>query len=200
MSFSGGFNMPYPAQINTEDILEKARVMVEDLGSDQISLHKLAASLGVKAPSLYRYFSSKNDLLRALNLRTAQNMIGEMEQAAPTKDDARAKLLAMAKACRDFGHAHPMTYSLAFTNANPDLRPEDELLEALAIPLQQIMAEISGQASSLAALRGLWALIHGFILFELSGQFRRGGDLEAAFSQSVEAYLNGWSQSGDVHP
>ena len=56
------------------------------------------------------------------------------------------------------------------------------------------MAEISGQAHSLTALRGIWALIHGFILFELTGQLRRGGDLEAAFVQSVEAYLNGWSQ------
>ena len=192
--------MPYPAQINTEGILEKTRLMVEKLGADRISLHKLAASLGVKAPSLYRYFSSKNDLLRALNLRTAQAMVSEMEQAASTRGDARGKLLAMARACRDFGHAYPMTYSLAFTNANPDLRPEDELLEALAVPLQQIMAELSGQARSLAALRGLWALIHGFILFELSGQFRRGGDVEAAFSQSVEAYLDGWSQPGDAHP
>lgn len=186
--------MPYPTQINSERIVEKAREMVEGEGAEQVSLHKLAAALGVKAPSLYRYFASKNDLLRALNLQTARQMVTAMEQAATTGGDARVQLLAMAKACRDFGHAYPMTYSLVFTNANPELRPDDELLEALAIPIQQVMAEISGEAHSLAALRGIWALIHGFILFELNGQLRRGGDLEAAFVQSVEAYLNGWRQ------
>ena len=186
--------MPYPAQIDAESILETAVEMVETGGSDQFSMHKLAAALGVKAPSLYRYFASKTGLLRALNLRTAQHMVKAMEQAAPNGSDARARMLAMARACRDFGLANPETYALAFTNATPDLRPDDMLLEQLAIPFQQLMAEISGQAHSLAALRGIWALIHGFILFELSGQLRRGGDLEADFVQSVEAYLNGWGQ------
>jgi AcrR family transcriptional regulator len=186
--------MPYPSQITQEKIVEKARDMVEAEGVDQLSLHKLAAALGVKAPSLYRYFASKTDLLRAVNLQTAQCMIEAMEQATDNQEDAHTCLLAMAHACRAFGHAYPMTYRLAFTNTNPDLRPDDALLEALAIPIQQVMAEISGQTNSLVALRGVWALIHGFILFELSGQFRRGGDLDAAFTQSVEAYLAGWSR------
>jgi|FLYN01.1.fsa_nt_gi AcrR family transcriptional regulator len=186
--------MPYPAQITRDSILEKAREMVEAEGADQLSLHKLAAALGVKAPSLYRYFAGKSDLLRALNLQTARQMTAAMKAAADIPGDAHARLLAMAKACRDFGHTYPMTYRLAFTNTHPELRPDDELLEAIALPIQRVMAQISGEAHSLAALRGAWALINGFIMLELSGQFRRGGDLEAAFVQSVEAYLAGWSQ------
>lgn len=184
--------MAYPSQITGETIVEKARDMVEAEGVEQLSLHKLAAALGVKAPSLYRYFASKTDLLRAVNLQTAQRMIEAMEQADGSETNAHARMLAMAHACRAFGYAYPMTYRLAFTNANPDLRPDDSMLEVLAIPIQQIMAAISGEQHSLAALRGVWALIHGFILFEISGQFRRGGDLEAAFTQCVEAYLRGW--------
>ncbi len=186
--------MPYPAQINRDALVARAREMIEAEGVEGVSLHKLAAALGVKAPSLYRYFASKTDLLREVNLQTARQMVGMMEQAAATNGDARARMIAMAKACRDFGYANPMTYRLAFTNTNPNLRPDDAVLEALAIPLQQVMAEISGEEYSLAALRGAWALIHGFIMFELSGQFRRGGDLEAAFFQSMAAYLDGWSQ------
>lgn len=186
--------MPYPAQIDAERILGKVGELVEAEGVEHFSLHKLASALGVKAPSLYRYFAGKTALLRALNLRTAQQMVTAMEEAASKGGDARAKMLAMAQACRDFGLANPVTYTLAFTNANPELRPDEALLEALAIPIQELVAEISGEAHSLAALRGIWALIHGFILFELSGQLRRGGDLEADFVRSVEAYLNGWSR------
>jgi AcrR family transcriptional regulator len=186
--------MPYPAQINPERIIEKARELVETEGADQLSLHKLATALGVKAPSLYRYFTSKTDLLRALNLQTARQITASMQVvSASAGSEARMQLLSMAKAWRTFGHAYPLTYALAFTNTNPGLRPDDQLLEALASPIQQVMAEISGQEHSLAALRGLWALIHGFMLLELRGQFRRGGDLEAAFIQSIEAYLDGWS-------
>jgi AcrR family transcriptional regulator len=186
--------MPYPTQITRETILAKAREIVEAEGADQLSLHKLAAALGVKAPSLYRYFASKTDLLRDLNLKTSERMVTAMREAAATEDSPTMRALAMAKACRAFGHMYPMTYLLAFTNANPDLRPDEAMMTALAIPIQRVMAEISGEEHSLAALRGIWALIHGFILFELNGQFRRGGDLETAFTQSVEAYLAGWSR------
>jgi AcrR family transcriptional regulator len=186
--------MPYPAQINPDRILEKAREILESESADQLSLHELAGALGVKAPSLYRYYPSKTDLLRSLNLQTVRHLIDFMKEAASDGDDARMQLLAMSRAWRNFAHTNPMAYALAFTNPNPELRPDDQLLEALAIPIQHVMAAISGEEYSLAALRGLWALLHGFTLLELSGQFRRGGDLEAAFVQSVEAYLNGWSQ------
>ena len=186
--------MPYPAQINPDLILEKVRELVEAEGADQLSLHKLAAALGVKAPSLYRYFPSKTDLLCTLNLQTVQQMTASMREAASGFENARLQLLAMSKAWRAFAHAHPRLYALAFTHTNPELQPDNQLLEAMAIPIQQVVAHVSDEQHSLAALRGLWALLHGFVFLELSGQFRRGGDLEAAFVQSVEAYLNGWSQ------
>jgi AcrR family transcriptional regulator len=184
--------MPYPAQINPDRILDKARKMVEADNANQLSLHGLAEALGVKAPSLYRYYPSKTDLLRALNLQTVQQLTASMREAASGGSDARMKLLSMSRAWRTFAHTHPMAYTLAFTNPNPELRPDDQLLEALAIPIQKVMEGITGEGHSLAALRGLWALLHGFMVLELTGQFRRGGDLEAVFVQSVEAFLNGW--------
>lgn len=186
--------MPYPTQINPELILKKARELVEAEGADQLSLHELAATLGVKTPSLYRYFPSKTHLLRALNLQTVRQITAAMPETIADGGDARMQLMNMSRAWRAFAHANPMAYALAFTHPNPELRPEEKLLEALVMPIQQVMASISSEEGSLAALRGLWALIHGFMVLELGGQFRRGGDLEAAFVQSVEAYLNGWEQ------
>lgn len=183
--------MPYPTRINPEDVILIARIMLEQGGADQFSLQKLARTLGVKAPSLYRYFAGKDDLLRAISFDTAQGMVRAMEEAAAACDNARDKLVAMALACRAFGHACPAAYRLAFTNSEAALRPDEAQMEALVLPIQEVMTQISGAAHSLAALRGLWALIHGFTLLELSGQFRRGGDLDADFVQAVEAYLDG---------
>ena len=61
-----------------------------------------------------------------------------------------------------------------------------------AISIQQIMMQISGEENSLTALRGVLALIHGFISLELNGQFRRGGDLSEAIDSIILAYLRGW--------
>ena len=188
--------MPYPAQIDSQQVIDKAREMIEAEGAENLSLHRLAAAFGVKAPSLYRLFASKTDLLRAVNLGTAQAFSRAMLASADNVgDDPRARVLVMAHAARNFAHTNPMSYALAYASTAPELRPDEAALVEIAVPLQVIMAEISGEADSLAALRGVWALIHGFVLLELNGQFQRGGDLSAAFTQAVEAYIEGWSRN-----
>lgn len=185
--------MPYPSQVTPETIIGKARTMLERDGIEAVSLAKLAAELGIKAPSLYRYFNSKTDLLRAINTETNTRLIGALHDAAQM-DNPAERLLAIAAAYREFAHANPTAYALAFTATMPDIQPDAAELERMVIPIQAMMAEVSGQPESLTALRGLLALIHGFVSLELNGQFRRGGDLSEAFSRSVQAYIAGWQR------
>lgn len=97
----------------------------------------------------------------------------------------------MMMAYRTFARAHPVRYMLAFS---PDLRLEAEFAESLAIPLQGIMAEWVGETKALAALRGAWSLVHGFVTLEMGERFRCGGDIDEAFRRSLEAYLSGWQR------
>ena len=185
---------PYPSQIDQTTILDKARELLEAEGIDQLSLAKLADALEVKAPSLYRYFASKTALLQAINTATITDLISTIQasvQSAPT--DSRLRITEMAVTYRAYAHAHPAAYVLAYSASSPDMRVPADRAEALVLPLQALMAEISGEDHSLAALRGLLALVHGFVMLEFAGQYRRGGDLSAAFEQSVSAYVAGWA-------
>ncbi|MBX3062882.1 MAG: TetR/AcrR family transcriptional regulator [Anaerolineae bacterium] len=184
--------MPYPSQINTERVIETARALLEDLGIEQLSLHRLAEALGVKAPSLYRYFAGKTELLRAINAVTGRQMLTAMQQAADAETDPQVKLIAMLRAYRRFALAHPLAYDLLYSNALPDSRLDPADAEQMALPLQARMAESVGAEQSLEALRGAWALVHGFVMLELAGQFQRGGNVNVAFEAAVQAYLAGW--------
>lgn len=188
--------MPYPTQIDREKIIQQAWEMVAAAGAESFSLHKLASTLNVKAPSLYRYVKGKADLLRAVNLQTLQQLFEVMaaaQLAAPAEPTAR--MMALLSAYRAFAHAHPRVYFLAFGD-NDAYRPEEDILLQMVLPVQAVMAKISGEAQSLAALRGLLALVHGFVMLELNNQLRRGGSLEEAFNQSTAAYLRGWEIAG----
>lgn len=187
--------MPYPAQISADSVLDTARALLEAEGYEALSLHRLAAALNVKAPSLYRYFDGKAALLRAINEQLSRELVDAMHAAADTAGDSETRLRAMFRAYRSFALAHPIGYGLAFSNMIPDQRIDPAIGESLALPLQAIMAELSGEARSLDALRGAWALVHGFVTLELSGQFQRGGSLDEAFEASIAAYVRGWSQS-----
>lgn len=187
--------MPYPSQIDPEQLIIRARTLLEADGLEQLSLAKLAAEFGVKAPSLYRYVASKNALLQAINTLTAGELVAALQTAADQQADqaeARAALLAMFYAYRAYAHANPAAYALLYNNPTDETQPDANLLESLALPLQARMAKLVGLADSLEALRGAWALLHGFVMLELNGQFRREGDLESAFEGAINAYLKGW--------
>ena len=187
--------MPYPAQISADAVLDEARALLEAEGYEALSLHRLAAALNVKAPSLYRYFDGKAALLRAVNEQLTRELVDAMRAAADTAGDGEARLPAMFRAYRAFALAHPIGYALAFSSTIPEQRLDPAIGEALALPLQAVMAELSGEARSLDALRGAWAMVHGFVTLELSGQFQRGGSIDAAFEASIAAYVCGWQRS-----
>ena len=185
--------MPYPSQITAEQIVQVAHAIVERDGVEKLSLSKLAEELGVRAPSLYRYFASKESLLQAVNLLTLQQLFADMDDAlADSMGDASRRLLDVAQTLRRFAHAHPHAYVSAMTAQVRVTRPDEGVLVQMVLPIQAIMAELCGPDQSLAALRGLFALAHGFSLLELHGQLQRGGDLDAAFAGSVAAFLRGW--------
>lgn len=187
--------MPYPTQITLHSVLNHARAMIEREGVEALSLNVLAAELGVKTPSLYRYVDGRAGLLRALNLQTVEQMVEAMGAGEPSSPNPLERLVQMMGHYRAYALANPLCYTLAFASTAPELRPDPVALEALAIPLQQVMAQISGAGESLAALRGAWALVHGYVLLEIHGQFQRGGDLAATFEQVVRGYLAGWKRN-----
>jgi AcrR family transcriptional regulator len=186
---------PYPAQIHRDTLVQTARQIIETEGLDRLSLGRLAQALGVKAPSLYHHVQNKTDLLLAVNTLTLLDLVGAMQTAiAAASHDPRDRLRAMANAYRAYAHAHPVAYSLLYSSTEPALYPDAQLSEALALPLQELMAALTGPEAALDALRGAWALLHGFVTLELSGQFRRGGSLEESWARSLEAYLAGWER------
>ena len=183
--------MPYPSQITLETILQTARQMIEAAGVDHVSLRGLARELGVKAPSLYRYVSSKEALLRALNEETSAAIVQSILDAAPSDTKLETRLLTLAHAYRRFAEENPATYELLFSNRVNELRPDEATQEESVLPLQALFAEWGGAENSLAALRGAWAFLHGWVMLEIAGQFRRGGDLDKHFETAFRAYLAG---------
>jgi AcrR family transcriptional regulator len=186
--------MPYPAQTDRTSIIDCARELIEAEGVADLSLSKLAAALGVKAPSLYHYVANKTALLRAVNQVTMHELTGAMWQADDPSLPLRDRLVAMVHGYRRYALAHPATYALAFTTIINDLEPDPEENEQLALPIQGLVAQLVGEAGSLAALRGAWAMVHGFVMLEISGSFQRGGSVDDAFSLSTRAYFSGLGQ------
>ena len=182
--------MPYPSKLDSETLVEVAWQMMEDDGVESFSMHKLASHFKVKPASLYRYYK-KTELLRAVNAYTEQQLYQAIGGTLSSDADPLDKARQIARDYRAFGLSHPTTYGLLYTNTIDELRPDFEEGVQGVIPFQRVMAQITGEENSLPALRGLLAIMHGFVMLEIAGQLRREGSLDEAYAYTVEAYLRG---------
>jgi AcrR family transcriptional regulator len=178
--------LPAPAKVSDQQIVAAARRLIEQGGAAALSMQAVAQQVGVRAPSLYKRFRDRADLLAAVE-REVLEELGRTLQTAAARARKKEELAAMARAYRRFAHAHPRLYGLIYAPEAPASEAATDLRRQAARPLTEHLAARLGPARALPAARVLTAFVHGFVTMELQGAFRLGGDVAAAFELGLEA-------------
>lgn len=144
--------------LNQEHIIEAAFRLLDETGIEGVSLRKLACNLGIRAPSLYWHFKSKQALIDAL----ADALISDVAREIPADQHWRATMHQIAdefraafKARRDGARVYAGTF-LATENV---LRVADASIAALVE---------AGASLELAATTALDSICYvmGFVIEE----------------------------------
>ncbi len=151
-----------------------ARELLEAGGEEALSMRRIAARLGIRAPSLYKHLPDKAALEVAL-AGAALREIGDELHAAG--DD----FAALAHAYRRWALAHPHLYALVTQRPLPRDRLEPGVEERAAAP---VLAALGDEHRARAA----WAAAHGLASLELAGRFPPGADVDAAWAALVAAF------------
>jgi len=115
----------------TREIKDEARRQLAEVGAHGLSLRAVARELGMVSSALYRYFSSREELLTAL-IVDAYNAVGEAAEAAddPTKTSLE-RWEAIWLAVRAWAKAHPHEYALIYGSPIPGYQaPQDTVTPA----------------------------------------------------------------------
>ena len=177
-----------PARAHTSQaaILRAARDLLEEGGIDAVSMAAIAGRVGVRAPSLYKHFGDRDELLAAVATDVALDLGRTLEAAVESSGgDASGRLVALATAYRRFALETPRAAALLFAPAVPNANPTPEANAAAARPVLAVAEAIAGPAKALAAARVLTAFAYGFTSMESSGAFRLGGDVDTAFRVGI---------------
>jgi AcrR family transcriptional regulator len=94
---------PRQALLSRERIVETAASLIDSDGLAAFSTRKLAASLGVRGPSLYNHFRTKDEILDAV----ADTITAKVDVSFFATHDWREALLLWGKSYRDALTAHP---------------------------------------------------------------------------------------------
>ncbi len=161
------------------EIVGAARGLLEEEGAEALSMRRIAARLGIRAPSLYKHLPDKRALEAAIISSGFEELADASERAlAAAGDDP---LGALAVVYRGFAREHPHLYRLM--TDRPLAR--DALVPGVEARASLPLYRAAGEDAALA--RAGWAFAHGMTILELNGRFPPAADLDAAWRAGVDA-------------
>lgn len=129
-------NVPMPTlreRVRAELVSEIKATAIDQLESDNadLSLRAIARRMGMASSAIYRYFSSRDDLLTALILDgygALADAVTETEAHVP-RNDLAGRLRACANAIRNWARDHRAEYALLYGTPIPGFRaPQDTVV------------------------------------------------------------------------
>ena len=156
------------------EVIDVAEMILETEGLDAVTMRRLGQELGMRAPSLYKHVTGKDDIMTALQIRALQ---GQAAALAGT-----STLSELAAGYRGWALAHPRLYEIIARHPLDRARLPPGVEAAAAAPL------LGAAGGDVDLARALWGLGHGLVDLELAGRFPPGADIDAAWATAVHAF------------
>ena len=179
------------AGLSTAAVVAAAAEIADAEGLDRLTLARVAATAGVRTPSLYNHVESLDDVRRRVALLALRDLADALRDAAVGRagDDA---LAAMADAYRAYARRHPGRY--AATQRAP-AEGDEEMRTAAAGAVDVVLAILRGYGlegdDAIHAARAVRSALHGFVALEAGGGFGIPVDLDESYARMVRALARG---------
>jgi AcrR family transcriptional regulator len=108
------------------EILDVAWEIARRDGLASVTLREVAARVGMRPPSLYSHFDSKNAVYDAMFAQAWADLVATFDALGPALGNARKELLREAETFFDFSVADLARHQLMNQATIPDFRPSDE--------------------------------------------------------------------------
>lgn len=107
--------MPARERTTLGVIVRAGRDLLESKGLEGLTMQAVADQVGVKAPSLYKRVRNRDGLVTLVVEATVLELGERLDASVDDEgEDPRHKLVRLARAARQFAHAHPAGFRLVF--------------------------------------------------------------------------------------
>jgi len=182
------------AGLSAASVVGAAAELADAEGLERLTLARIAASVGVRTPSLYNHVGGLDDVRRRVAL-VALRELGERLRDAAVGRAGEDALISMAHAYRAYALAHPGRYAAA---QRAPATADEELTAAARGAVDVLLAILRGYGlgadDAIHAARGVRSALHGFVSLEAAGGFGIPIDLDESFDRMVAALARGLSE------
>jgi AcrR family transcriptional regulator len=146
------------------EILDAAWGIARRDGLSAVTLREVAGRIGMRSPSLYSHFDSKNAIYDAMFAQAWIELCAEFDAMAPPPAAHRRAVLVLAEAFFDFAVADLARYQLMNQRTIPGFRPSEEAYAAATAAYERMQAVLHRCGVNRPADLDLWtAIIGGFV-------------------------------------
>jgi len=145
------------------EILDAAWEIARQEGLSAVTLREVAGRIGMRSPSLYSHFDSKNAIYDAM-FAQAWRELCDVFDAMPQPAAHRRAMLAQAEMFFDFAVADLARYQLMNQRTIPGFRPSDEAYAVSIAAYERIQAMLRRCGVRAQEDLDLWtAMVGGFV-------------------------------------
>ncbi len=185
--------------------MDAARSLLEEGGSEAVTMRAIAERIGYTATTIYLYFEDRDALLFALLDEAFGEFRAAMAAAIAAPGSAQQRIGRMGRTYVQFALQHPSQYRLMFVQ-RPDFLlahgPEEtgariESLGTLAELAAGSPAGRSLSARGSVAADALWATVHGIAALATGVAMFDRARAEAATDEALDLLIKGlWADEG----
>ena len=141
-----------------EEILDAAWALCREQGLAGLSLRELAGRVGMRAPSLYSYFESKDAIYDAM-FAQGQHQLAEHLAFLPDEGITREDFRAAARAFFEFCVEEPVRYHLLFQRVVPGFVPSEESYALAVAHLERLARQMASAGVDQTRHLDLWTAV-----------------------------------------
>lgn len=146
------------------EILDAAWEIARHDGLSAVTLREVAERIGMRSPSLYSHFDSKNAIYDAMFAHAWDELSAAFDQLGPRPRNHRRALLEEAETFFDFATADLARYQLMNQRTIPDFAPGQAAYAASIAVYERMRAVLRPRGVRSQADLDLWtALLGGFV-------------------------------------
>jgi len=162
---------PRRRETSRRAILDATASLLHEAGFEGISIRRVSARCGYKAPTIYHHFRDKTGLIDALLEERFAELLARLQRVPRHPEPARY-LRSLARAFLEFGLENPSHYALLTA---PRLAP-DEFLPSAEAARELVFGALGAVAESGAlcapdlesAFQLTWVVLHGVVSLRIS--------------------------------
>ncbi|GIH22825.1 hypothetical protein Aph01nite_11350 [Acrocarpospora phusangensis] len=183
-------------------------LIMEEAGVGGLSVSEVARRLGMRQPSLYKYFSSLHALYDALFARGLARSDAAMRAATEGQPPGVARLRTSATALVRWAVENPALAQLLFWRPVPGFAPTEATFAASVAQMAEVrdefaaavrLGELRPDAADLAALRLYTVVVSGLISQQLANEPAVGyetGQFTSLTETALDMYFACYSPTG----